>query len=254
MLERKFNIIVLSLGLVFLYVHQGISADPFTLKTTPEHLEIGAFFAGKAVTLSGSIPSKQNLIVEIIGPKRNAKFNLKGRVGPFWMNLKKVELEQVPFLYKLLLPGQQIGEKLLDALNVGVKKLSQRITVRPAGLNGDMIFNQLTKLKRSQHLYGEQNSAIHYSPLRQDQKAFKSTLYFPSSTVPGDYQIIASRLQGRVIIKRSVYNYEVKEVGIIQKIGELAYHKELIYGIFCVIIALFVGTAIGLFFKHTEAH
>jgi len=232
MLGRQFNVILISLGIVFLYVHPGISADSFILKITPEHLEIGAFFAGKTVTLSGSISANQNLLVEIIGPKRNAKFNLKGRVGPFWMNLKKVELEQVPFLYQLLLPDQQRGKERWDVLNVGVKKLKQRITVRPAGLNDDMIFNQLTKLKRSQQLYGEQNGAIHYSPLRQDQKAFEATLHFPSSTVPGEYQIIASRLKGRVIIKRSVYDYKVKEVGIIQKIGELAYHKELIYGIF----------------------
>ncbi len=254
MLGRKFNVILLSVGMVFLYAHSGISADSFTLKIVPENLQIGTFFAGKTATLFGSISANQNLLIEIIGPQENARFYLKGRVGPFWMNREKVELEQVPFLYQLLLPGHQREEKRWHALNVGLQNLRQRITVKPARLNGDMIFNQLTKLKRSQDLYGEQNGAIRYSPIRQDQKAFEATFYFPSSTVPGEYQIIASRLQGKVIIKRSVYDYKVKEVGIIQKIGELAYHKELIYGILCVVIALFVGAVIGLFFKHTEAH
>ena len=85
------------------------AAESATLKIIPATLGIGAFFSGEDVTLSGSLPPDGDIIIEVIGPQENAKFNIKGRVGPFWMNRAKVVLQNVPFLYVLLLPGEKNG-------------------------------------------------------------------------------------------------------------------------------------------------
>jgi hypothetical protein len=61
-------------------------------------------------------------------------------------------------------------------------------------------------------------------------------------------------LQADRVVKRSVHPFQVEEVGVIKTIHELAYHQELIYGILCVVIALFVGAVMGLVFVRTAAH
>ena len=92
---------VLGFALVFSYASICLAAESFVLKIEPKSLEIGMFFSGTMVNISGRILTNQEIVIEIIGPDEKSKFNMKAKVGPFWMNREKVELEHAPFLYKL---------------------------------------------------------------------------------------------------------------------------------------------------------
>ena len=240
--------------LVIFAVSSGHAAQDAELKISPDQLGIGTFFAGQDIALSGLLPTDSDVVIEVIGPQIEARFNIKGRVGPFWMNRGKVELENAPFLYMLLLPGTQKWGPQLPSLGVGVLHLKRTIAIRPEDLDQNMIFDQFIKLKRYEHLYARQEGAIHYSAKNQKTKRFDATFHFPASTVAGEYRIAATILQNNRIMNRSVHHFRVQEVGAIKSIHELAYNKELIYGILCVVIALFVGAAMGLFFGRSGAH
>ena len=253
MLNKKINAIFIAVACLLCW-SIALAAESTTIKIIPEKLGIGAFFAGEDITISGSLPSDGDIIIEVIGPQENAKFNIKGRVGPFWMNRAKVVLQNVPFLYVLLLPGEKKWEQLLPSLELGVQHLKQDIRISPESLDREIILEQFNQLKRSEHLYLQKENTIHYSTANQGRKIFSATFHFPSSTAPGEYRIAATMLQADRIVKRSVLPFQVEEVGVIKTIHELAYHQELIYGILCVVIALFVGAVMGLVFVRTAAH
>lgn len=254
MLNQKIKTIGWLIILFVLAVSAGDAAQDTRLKIEPGQLGIGTFFSGRDITLRGTLPIGGEIMIEVIGPQKDAKFNIKGQVGPFWMNRGKVELEKAPFLYVLLLPGAQKWGPQLPSLGVGIAHLQQIITIQPENLDRKMIFDQFIKLKRSEHLYAQKEAAIHYASKNQKVKNFEATFHFPSSTIPGEYRMATTVLQGNRVMNRSVHHFQVEEIGVIKSIHELAYNKELIYGILCVVIALFVGSVMGLFFGRSGAH
>lgn len=254
MRHRDLFAILLSLGMTFVCLSIGWAAKLSTLKIVPSYLEIDMFFSGREVRLSGSIPSDRDIILEVIGPEQKSRFNMKGRVGPFWMTRGKIELEHAPFLYKLLLPGDKKWHDLLSQLGVGTDTLKKRLILRPENMSFDKIFERFVLLKRSQNLYGEVAGAIHYSQATEGKKHFETRFSFPSSTVPGEYRIAAKVLHDDKVEETKVQSFVVEEVGLIKSVHDIAFRRGLAYGILCVLVALFVGAVIGLIFKRVEAH
>ncbi len=254
MFLRKLFILLLSMGMIIAGVSHTPSTQASTLKVSPPHLEIGTFFSGRQMCLTGSIPVNWDVVIEIKGPEEKSVFNMKGRVGPFWMNRGKVELEKAPFLYLLLLPEGKEWLAPLSSFGVGIEQLRKTVIIRPRDMSLDVVFPRFVQLKRSEHLYGELKGAIRYSPSTERMKHFEGKFYFPSSTLPGEYRIVTKILNDGKIEKGSVNTFTVKEVGFIKGVREFAYGRGLLYGISCVLIALFVGAVIGFLFKGGGAH
>ena len=73
MLNKKIN--ALSIAVAFILCGSiALAAESATIKISPAKLGIGAFFGGEDITLSGSLPSDGDIIIEVIGPQENAKF------------------------------------------------------------------------------------------------------------------------------------------------------------------------------------
>ncbi|MGA8241569.1 MAG: hypothetical protein WB818_13415, partial [Desulfobacterales bacterium] len=56
---------------------------PAALTVSPDVLNVGLFFSGGEVAITGEIPVSQDVVVEVIGPQVNSLFDVKGRIGPF---------------------------------------------------------------------------------------------------------------------------------------------------------------------------
>ncbi len=230
------------------------AGSPAKIDISPPALAIGAFFAGKDVKIFGRLEPGEQVVVEIIGPKKNAEFHIKQRVGGLWMNHGKVAFEKAPFLYVLLLPGTSSLEQRLEALPIGLKNLKKSIRLNPEGLDQEKLFDQFFGLKSEQKLYGRRPQAIHYRKTDDSARIYETTFHFPASTIPGDYQVIATILGGNGETLQASRTYTVAESGMVKYIHMLAAHHELAYGTLSVIIALFVGAVIGVFFKQSGAH
>jgi hypothetical protein len=246
--------VVLAVGLAFGRIPAGFCVESMNVKIQPPSLGINLFFSGSEIKLSGSISSDRDLIIEIIGPRKESKFNLKGRVGPFWMNSAKVELDHAPFLYKVLLPGGSNWTERAQSLGLGIQNLAAEITISPASLDPNLIFQRFVRLKISEQLYTEAEDAVDYLPAGVDRKYFEAKFLLPSATVAGRYEIVANQILHDKIEQKAVYNFQVEEVGVIKGIHEIAYQRELLYGILSVVVALFVGAVMGLLFKHSKGH
>jgi Putative transmembrane protein (Alph_Pro_TM) len=251
---RKNFLVLLGMGMILLGVSPAWSAQASALKIDPPYLDITTSFSGCQVSLEGSVPSDRDMVIEIKGPEEKSVFNMKGRVGPFWMNRLKVELEKAPFLYLLLLPEGKEWPATLSPFGVGIQQLGKTLVIRPENVSLDVVFPKFVQLKRSEHLYGELEGAIRYSPSTEGRKHFQAEFRFPSSTLAGEYRILTRVLHDGKVEETALHSFTAKEVGFIKTVRELAYERGLSYGILCVLIALFVGAVIGVFFRGRGAH
>jgi hypothetical protein len=215
---------------------------------------VDTFFSGGKVTIDGEIPDGDEVLIEIMGPKVDALFNIKGRVGPFWMTREKVHLNDAPRLYMLLLPKGEKWSKQAAALGLGVEQLKQQVHISGSAMSTDEIFNLFVRLKDSEHLYGETPEAISYSPGQNQRRHFLAEYRFPASTATGLFTIKATTVSNGARGPGLSYDVRVDEIGFVKLVNELASNQRLVYGIGAVLVALFAGAVMGFVFKGGGGH
>lgn len=240
--------------LVFRPLHTALADQPGDLKIRPEVLNIGTFYSGGRVTISGEVPEGQDVIVRIAGPVTNGEFDVKGRVGPFWMTRGKAELDGAPFMYVLLLPGGDDWQAKASALGLDLRQIRKQIDLHSATLPPDQLFDQFIELKKSEGLYVVENNAVTYTCAQNNKRCFTAVCRFPRSTATGKYTILATAVTGSGIGMEQSTSLQVDEIGFTRIINHLATHQRLIYGILAVVIALFTGAVMGVLFKGQGGH
>ena len=230
------------------------SAGDVSLKIKPNEIHIDTLFNGSVVTLTGELPADQDIIVEIAGPVENAMFDMKGQFGPFWMNRDKLEIENAPNLYGLLLPDRPALKQDMHQIGLGWETIKNRIMIEPAALGLDAIFDMFIALKESEGLYNENLGAVTYGQVHDGMKTFTADFPFPSSTSVGEFQVTATSVKNGQRVQQVSHDLTVKETGFIKFIHRLAFDNSLIYGVFSVLIALMAGAVMGVMFKSGGAH
>jgi hypothetical protein len=230
------------------------TAESGELKVQPDALDIGTFYSAGQVTISGEVPSGQDVIVEIKGPAADGKFDLKGRVGPFWMTRGNAELDGAPAMYVLLLPGGPDWRRKAASLGLGLDEVKREISIQSDQLPPDDLFDMFVDLKKSEELYAEEDNAVTYAPAENGHRKFKAVYRFPRSTAKGNYQIKATAVANGARGREQSRSFQVDEVGFTRLVDDLATNRRLTYGILAVLIALFAGAVMGLLFKSGGGH
>ena len=241
-------------GFIALPSETAWTAEPGELKVQPDALDIGTFYSAGQVTISGEVPSGQDVIVEIKGPTAEGKFDLKGRVGPFWMTRGNAELDGAPAMYVLLLPGGTDWRSKAASLGLGLDELKREISIKSDLLPPDDLFDMFVKLKKSEGLYAEVNNAVTYAPGGNGTREFKAVYSFPRSTAKGNYQIKATAVADGARAREQSRSFQVEEVGFTRLVDDLATNRRLTYGILAVLIALVAGGVMGILFKSRGSH
>lgn len=223
--------------------------DAATIRLDPASLVIGTFYAGQSVALKGEIADDQQVILEVKGPREDASFDLKGRVGPFWMNRGVIKVENAPSLYLLLLPADAPDEARLEGLGLGMGQLRTEARVAAPGRDADQLFAQFLEFKREAGLYQQKTTAITYAPAGPGRRAYSASLDFPSSLAAGEYQVTATVLRDGEVAGRATQAYQVEDGPFLGLVKGLAFTHSLLFGVLCVVIALFTGGVMGLVFK-----
>ena len=241
-------------GLVALTAGTAWTAESGKLAIQPEVLDIGTFYSGCQVTISGEAPKGEDVVVEVAGPVANGQFDLKGRVGPFWMTNGRAEMDGAPAMYALLLPGGRDWQKKASSLGLGLENLRNKIAIQSATVSPDELFNMFLKLKKSEGLYVVEDNAVAYAAAKNGLRRFTAVCHFPRSTAAGNYTIKATEIiNGAKGMERS-RSFLVDEVGFSRLVYDLATNQRLVYGIMAVVIALFAGAVMGLLFKGGGRH
>lgn len=247
-MKRQAMIPLLGVFLMCLAAAPAVAAGA-SLEIQPPALTIGTFYAGQSARLSGQIADGQEVVLEIKGPSENVSFDLKGRVGPFWMNRGLVKVDKAPSLYILLLPSQPPAEDRLAALGLGMTHLKEGVAVNSPGQDPAQIFAKFLDFKKDAGLYQQRPGAVTYAPAGPGRLSFSAVLDFPSSLAAGRYEMTATVLQEGAPPQRLSKAYLVDDGAFLKLVKDMAYDRALLFGVLCVAIALFTGAVMGLVFR-----
>jgi len=224
------------------------------LTIEPQAVDIGAFFNGKRLEITGEIPSSGDLLVELTGPAVDSTYDVQGQLGPFWMTTDKVELKDAPRMYILLLPSGEEWPRRAASLGWGLESLESRISISQTQLSKDDVFGMFIDTKRAEGKYAEVAGAISYAAAAGGRKRFTAVCELPPSTAPGKYMIKVSVLDGGKQVDDLSTELDIQEVGFVKFVHDLAMGRGLIYGILAVIIALATGMIMALVLKGGGGH
>ncbi len=218
------------------------------LHVLPNLVHIGTTFDGANVKVTGKIPNETHAVIEVIGPTHDIRLMRKGRRGGLWMNVGEMEVEGAPDLFLVASDDDQ----LLSGSNEdwGYGYLQSLISFTGQGLdNSSELFQQFIDLKQSEKLYSKAAQKVLVSPGGEDGSAVECSFRLPGSVRPGAYTVCMSVVGNGRLLNKECTPLQVDMVGFPALMNSMAFHHEAVYGIVAVLIAIFVGFAMGFLFK-----
>tara|TARA_B100001250_G_scaffold363492_1_gene342855 strand:+ start:87 stop:821 length:735 start_codon:yes stop_codon:yes gene_type:complete len=217
-----------------------------------KEIELTTRFDGSNLLVFGALPQTKNkpyLIIEIVGPNEDITIRKKSRVWGIWVNKDFAKFKNIPSFY-------QINAKNLDSdteSKIKNKKLDAYFFSRLFRPNDsydqtqeEEYFDELIRLSQS-----SENLSLFENEINiLEKKLFFSTIKLPQKISPGDYRVIISLLDKNYkVINVSEQKVKVKKIGIQEFLSFNAKNNSTFYGIFSVIIALFLGFAAAQIFR-----
>lgn len=223
-----------------------------------DEIAISSDFSGTDITVFGALDAadpyhlelgEYDIVVALVGPRRDTTVRRKERVLGIWINRRSMRFEPVAASYSLssTRPVGLIAEDiLLDRYEIG----TENIRLVPTGSIGDgsaiAEFRQaLRRLKQGNGLYEADPHGVDFV----SSSLFRATIHIPANVPLGEHTIRAYLFKsGEFIMEREV-PLRVVKTGIEQLIYTAAYENALLYGLFAVAVAMFTGWLGSVIFR-----
>jgi len=243
---RIWAVSLLALAFGMLPVLSG-PAGGTTLELHPEVIEMGAFYGGAALRISGTVAAGSNVVVVVRGPATEETFNKKRRAGPIWINSGKVHVSGVPALF-LGISREPIESILsrgaIDRHQLDEQAILQQMHVDPEGVDEEVIRENYMKLKIEEGILQTLEGGLKVEPPQGGRSAYSIEFGWPARARPSTYEIKAYECREGEVVDEVSRNLEVVKVGFPAKVAYLASDRAKVYGILCVLIALIAGFGI----------
>ncbi len=254
----KLQVFLMLTGLLMYLAPAAGAKGGIGLSVEPRAIEIGTFYDGTTLTVSGRIPLENRVVIQFSGERAEFSMKQKTKVGGLvWMNTGSVVFKQAPSVLLVFsgLDLKKSQEKPGRADFFSLASLKKTIRVEAGDkVEGDMV-GELIKLKQKEGLYREVTGHITYEKAADGLKAFRAVIPIPSRLKPGVYTVEAAVLgKGGEVAAREGQKLEARLAGLPALMAALAFNHSIVYGIFATLIALFAGLGIGLVFQGKGAH
>ena len=245
------------LGLVLLLAagRPARAAEP-GLTISPAQVQIGAFFNGQTVTVSGTIPAGTQAVLEVMGSSAEEHLMRKGRRAGMWMNVGEIKVQDAPSLYLVMSTAKELLTAAPAEATWGYRALEKRLVfsgkIEPA--ERQEFLKQFLELKESEQIYASWPGALTLKAAAGAASAVTASFPLPTNTRPGAYKVCLSVIQDGRVLSRNCADLTVALVGFPAWLAGLAYQHGAAYGVLAVVIAIVTGFAMGFIFKGGGGH
>ena len=233
-------------------------AERLVSQISNDSVEITSSFDGERMTFFGSIAPDAgsdekfvtgpfHVVVVILGPTQTRVAREKTHNFGIWLNTDQVEFDNFPSYFHVL-----SSDRLTDITDV-TTLTSNSILPEAMALSastGDWwktaIFSpELVRLMSEEGLFGVQENGVNFL----SDTFYSARLTLPSNAPPGPYIALTYVFKQGEIIARKSEGFSVRKIGFERFIALTAVQQPLLYGLVCVILALFTGWLGGVLFK-----
>ncbi len=226
------------------------------LTITPDVVQIGSFFQGQRITISGRIPAGAEAVMEVVGPTTTEHLLRKGRRGGLWMNVGEIDVEGAPSIYLAASTSPTLLSAAPPEASWGYQALKKRIQFsgRIETAEREEFLGQFFELQESENIYATFPGALKAAAASGAAQTVSGSFSVPTKIKPGTYEVCLSVIQNGELAAKECTNLKVEMVGFPAMLSSLAYQHGATYGILAVIIAIVTGFAIGFLFKGGGGH
>lgn len=234
-------------------------AERLTIALSTQDIRINSNFTGAALTLFGVIAgdngenppagTEYKVAVLFIGPRDTVVARRKDRVLGIWANRGAQTIIGPPMFYSLHTsdPVMELASQpVLSRLQIGFDHLAfvyeARALVNDAG--AAEFRDAFIRLKQGERLFNEAEDVGFVGDL-----VFRATAQLPANIPVGPYTAVAYLFADGELVAHADQRIEVQKTGFEATMSSFARNQSLVYGILCVMIALFVGWLGGVIFR-----
>ncbi|MBT6286790.1 MAG: TIGR02186 family protein [Rhodospirillaceae bacterium] len=237
-------------GVIFgvLGVPAPASSQSIVTDLSTREVAISTGFTGAELLLFGATEGFGDIVVTVVGPKRDEIIRRKERVAGIWVNGTSVTFENAPAYYRTAAskPLSEIAApEVLEKLQIGSSRIDLS-TRSSRGAETILEFRDaFIRSKKRQALYSEDISDIKITRGR----LFRSTIPFPVNVPIGTYEVTVHLFKHGRLVSSEKTPLTVQKVGLEAKIYDFAHDHAAWYGLIAIAIALVAGWLAGVIFR-----
>lgn len=224
---------------------------------THETVEIREDFAGMELVLYGAtrgMTIQDEVVVVLRGPGRELRVMEKARNFGIWVNSAPREFRDIPSYYAIATslplsdiatPEQLAGSGIGLTATLAANGAATEIGTADAPSQPDPYMAAIARAGLRDNVFAEAQRGVEIL----DGGLFRASIALPPLTPVGNYvaEVYLFR-DGRPIASRST-SLRVEKAGIERFVYEFAHDRPMLYGLFCVFIAMIAGYAANLAFS-----
>lgn len=235
-----------------------VQAERLVSQLSNDSVEITSSFDGERMTFFGSIApdagSDQkfvqgpfHVVVVVLGPTQNRVAREKTHNFGIWLNTDQVEFDNFPSYFHVLSSGKLTDITDVTTLTTNYILPEAHTLVANSGdwWKGAIFGRQLVRLMSEEGLFGMQENGVNFL----SESFYSARLTLPSNAPPGPYLALTYVFKDGEIIARKSEGFAVRKIGFERFLALSAVQYPLLYGLVCVILALFTGWLGGVLFK-----
>lgn len=233
-------------------------AERLVSMVSRETVAITSSFAGETLTLFGNIEpdvgatqrfveGPYNIVIVVTGPLQDRVARFSEPVFGIWMNTQQAEFANFPSYYHVLSSGaleQMMPPTTLDALDI-LPEDQVRLALVPGARNGLTLGRELVRLMTKEGHVGVHPNAVVF----RSNTFYAAQVTLPSDVPPGPYLARTYVFKNGQLIAEHSEGFSVRKIGFERFIGQAATSQPLLYGLVCVVLALFTGWLGGVVFR-----
>lgn len=221
-------------------------------------VEITSSFSGERMSFFGTIipdagsddkfvTGPFHVVVVVLGPTQNRVARQKTNVLGIWLNTAQVEFQNFPSYFHVLSSGRLTDITDITTLTTNLI-LPESHTLAATGgdwWNTAVFGRELVRLMTEQGLFGVQENGVNFPA----ENFYSARLTLPSNAPPGPYIALTYVFKNGEIVARKSEGFAVRKIGFERFLALSAVQQPLLYGVICVILALFTGWLGGVIFR-----
>lgn len=208
-------------------------------------------FFGTIVPDAGStektVQGPFNVVVVVLGPTQNRVAREMTNNFGIWSNTGQVEFDNFPSYFHVLSSARLADITDITTLTTNyILPESHTLATSSADWWKSAVYGQqLVRLMTQEGLFGVQENGVNFL----SDNFYSARLTLPSNAPPGPYIALTYVFKDGAIIARKSEGFAVRKIGFERFLALSAVQQPLLYGLVCVILALFTGWLGGVLFR-----
>jgi uncharacterized protein (TIGR02186 family) len=220
-------------------------------------IEITSSFDGETLTFFGTIAPDAGsaepvsgpfqVVIVVLGPRQDRVAREKTNNFGIWLNTEQVAFSRFPSYFHVLSSDRLLNVTDIATLNDNlILPESHALAPNPAGFMKTLNFGrELIRLMSQEGLFGVQESGVQFL----SDTFYSAQLTLPSNAPPGPYIAQTYVFKDGVLITRKSEGFAVRKIDFERFLALSSTQYPFLYGLACVLLALFTGWLGGVIFK-----